>query len=67
MGMAAPIYYTADMVRALPDGLGRGVIYWHPESVQVNGLQVWLGGSCALFDRNGDVLPGASFARDGAR
>ena len=52
------------VVRALPDGLGRGVIYWHPESVPVSGMPVWLGGSCALFDRKGGVLPAAGFARD---
>jgi arabinogalactan endo-1,4-beta-galactosidase len=52
------------VVRALPNGLGRGVIYWHPESVQVADMPVWLGGSCALFDRKGKVLPAAAFARD---
>jgi arabinogalactan endo-1,4-beta-galactosidase len=52
------------VVRALPEGLGRGVIYWHPESVRVADMPVWLGGSCALFDRKGRVLPAASFALD---
>lgn len=51
-----------EVVRGLPEGLGRGVMYWHPESVLTPGLNVWLGGSCALFDRAGDVLPAASFA-----
>jgi len=55
------------VVRALPNGLGRGVIYWHPESVQVADMPVWLGGSCALFDRKGRVLPAASFARDASQ
>ncbi len=46
-------------VRDLPDGLGAGVCWWHPESVQVNGLHAWLGGSCALFDDAGALLPAA--------
>ena len=49
-------------VRDVPDGLGRGVIYWHPESVLVSDLRVWVGGSCALFDHKGNVLPAAGFA-----
>lgn len=54
---------VADAVRALPDGLGRGVCYWHPESVLAKDLTVWIGGSCALFDDNGELLPGASALR----
>ena len=50
-----------DVVRAVPGGLGRGVIYWHPESIQVPGLTVWVGGSCALFDDHGRLLPAAQF------
>jgi len=50
-------------VRAVPDGLGRGVIYWHPESVAVPDLTVWVGGSCALFDDRGNLLPAADFGR----
>ncbi|ATC66034.1 arabinogalactan endo-1,4-beta-galactosidase [Nibricoccus aquaticus] len=46
-------------VRDLPDGLGAGVCWWHPESVEVQGLQAWLGGSCALFDGAGALLPAA--------
>jgi arabinogalactan endo-1,4-beta-galactosidase len=49
--------------RSVPDGLGRGVLYWYPESVLVSDLRVWVGGSCALFDRKGAVLPAASFSR----
>jgi len=54
-------------VRAIPDGAGRGVMYWHPESVRVSDLRVWVGGSCALFDRKGNVLPAAGFARESAK
>ncbi|WP_052300358.1 glycoside hydrolase family 53 protein [Opitutus terrae] len=50
------------VVRELPDGLGRGVLYWHPESVLTPGQRIWLGGSCALFDHEGNVLPAARFA-----
>ncbi len=46
-------------VRDLPDGLGAGVCWWHPESVEVPGLHAWLGGSCALFDGTGSLLPAA--------
>ncbi len=54
-------------VRAIPDGAGRGVMYWHPESVLVSNMRVWVGGSCALFDRKGKILPAAGFARDAAK
>lgn len=50
-------------VRAVPGGLGRGVFYWYPEAVPVKDMPVWVGGSCALFDRNGEVLPAAGFSR----
>lgn len=50
-------------VKAVPGDLGRGVFWWHPESVVVSDMPVWVGGSCALFDRNGEVLPAAGFAR----
>jgi arabinogalactan endo-1,4-beta-galactosidase len=47
------------VVREVPDGLGAGVCYWHPESVPAGNLQVWVGGSCALFDDRGNLLPAA--------
>lgn len=50
-------------VRSVPGGLGRGVLYWHPEAVLTPGLSVWAGGSCALFDDQGEMLPGADFGR----
>ena len=46
-----------EAVRATPDQLGRGVIWWYPESVRVNGLSVWMGGDVALFDEAGTALP----------
>ncbi len=50
---------VAQIVTEVPDGLGVGVVYWHPEAVPVSGLAVWVGGSCGLFDRKGRVLPAA--------
>ena len=58
--------FLADVVAAVretPHGFGRGVVYWHPESVPVDGLHVWIGGSCAWFDERGEILPGASALR----
>jgi arabinogalactan endo-1,4-beta-galactosidase len=51
---------VAQAVTDVPGGLGAGVVYWHPESVPVDGIAVWLGGSCGLFDRKGRVLPAAA-------
>ncbi len=51
---------VAAAVRATPDGLGAGVVYWYPECVPVPGLAVWVGGSCSLFGKAGRVLPAAS-------
>jgi arabinogalactan endo-1,4-beta-galactosidase len=39
---------------------GTGVVWWYPESVQVAGLFIYGGGSLALFDASGNVLPAAS-------
>jgi hypothetical protein len=36
------------------------VVWWYPEAIQVPGLFVWGGGSLALFDSTGNVLPAAS-------
>ncbi len=44
-------------VRAAPNGRGRGVIWWYPESVRTPGLTVWKGGDVALFDAAGAALP----------
>lgn len=48
------------VVKETPNGLGAGVVYWYPESIQVNGLHVWHGGSVALFDQRGEPLPALS-------
>ena len=47
-------------VAAVPEGRGAGVIWWYPEAIQVPGLFAWGGGSLALFDASGSVLPAAS-------
>lgn len=53
-------------MRATPRGLGRGVFYWYPESIPVEGLKVWNGGATAVFDREGSALPAVNaFAGSG--
>lgn len=47
-------------VAATPGGHGAGVFWWYPEAVLVPGLFIWGGGSLALFDSTGNVLPAAS-------
>ncbi|MBI2513211.1 MAG: glycosyl hydrolase 53 family protein [Opitutae bacterium] len=47
-------------VRGVPHGLGRGVWYWHPESIPLPGHYAWESGTCALFDERGEMLPGAT-------
>lgn len=49
-------------VKNLEGNLGKGVIYWHPESVRFDSsFHVWKWGNCALFDYDGVILPAASF------
>lgn len=59
-GQAQFLRDVVQMVQALPHGLGRGVWYWHPESIQMPGHYAWEGGTCALFDPRGELLPGAA-------
>jgi len=49
-----------DGVAATPGGHGLGVLWWYPEAVPVSGLFIYAGGSLALFDSTGDVLPAAT-------
>jgi len=42
----------------VPDNRGTGAFYWFPESIPVAGKNNWLGGAAALFDHNGNALPG---------
>jgi len=59
-GQAQFLREVVQAVRGIPHGLGRGVWYWHPESVQLPGHYAWEGGTCALFDERGEMLPGAA-------
>jgi arabinogalactan endo-1,4-beta-galactosidase len=47
-------------VAAVPGGLGAGVVWWYPESIVVPGVSAWAGGSLALFDTSGGILPAGS-------
>ena len=51
---------VVDAVATVPGGHGAGVVWWYPESIPVSGLFIWAGGSLALFDSTGNVLPAAS-------
>ena len=60
---AGQAQFARDLVAAVaatPGGHGAGVVWWYPEAIQVPGLFVWGGGSLALFDSLGNVLPAAS-------
>ncbi len=51
------------IVRHTPDGLGKGVIYWAPEWIAVEGLRSsWE--NIALFDQRGNVLPAMAAFRE---
>lgn len=47
----------AATVRETPGGLGRGVLYWQPEWVPIDGLPNYNGGN-SLFDDQFNALPG---------
>ncbi len=59
-GQAAFLQDVLDAVARVPNSHGAGVIWWYPEAIQVPGLFIWGGGSLALFDAGGGVLPAAS-------
>ena len=67
-GQAAFLRDLTAAVRATPDGRGRGVIYWYPESSPptAHGVSLWEGGRCALFDSEGNALPGLDALGGGA-
>lgn len=46
-------------VRAVPQNLGLGVLYWYPESVAIKNPEIldWWDGELALFDQEGNALP----------
>jgi arabinogalactan endo-1,4-beta-galactosidase len=44
------------VIEAAPDGLGRGLVYWAPDYIAVQGVgSSWE--NVALFDNNGNLLP----------
>jgi len=51
------LYTVTKTVLETPDKYGCGVCYWFPESVPVNG-RGWMEGAAALFDSEGNTLPG---------
>jgi len=62
-GQESFLHEVRAVVSRVPGGLGAGLVYWHPESIRAKGVEAWLGGSCALFDDQGRLLPGASVLR----
>jgi arabinogalactan endo-1,4-beta-galactosidase len=59
-GQAQFLRDLLETVATVRDTAGAGVIWWYPEAILVPGLFVWGGGSLALFDAGGGVLPAAS-------
>ncbi len=54
------------LVRSLGNHMGKGVLYWHPESRRFEApFFIWKWGSAALFDHEGVLLPGARFGNEG--
>ena len=63
-GQAAFLNALIETVKNAPDGKGRGVIYWYPESRRMDAdFYIWKWGSYALFDKHGKILKGAKFAK----
>ena len=46
-----------NVLLAVPNGAGAGIVYWYPEAVQVPGYNIYNGGATALFDSNRAALP----------
>ncbi len=56
-GQAAFLDDVLKTVATVQGGRGLGVVWWYPESIAVNNLFVYGGGSLALFGPGGDALP----------
>jgi len=59
------LHTVAKTVLETPGGYGCGVCYWFPESVPVT-KRSWRGGATALFDSEGNTLPGIRAFADAA-
>ncbi len=59
------LHIITKTVLKTPDKRGCGVCYWFPESVPI-AKHSWLGGSAALFDSDGNTLPGINAFADAA-
>ncbi len=66
-GQKAFLQELIQIVHAVPEGRGIGVIWWYPESILVKGLRIWHGGSTALFDNAGEPTPALSVFAAAAR
>jgi len=55
-GQKAFLEALIETVRQIPESLGRGVIWWEPEWIPVNGLGHYYGDKM-LFDHDGNALP----------
>ena len=63
-GQASFFKDVCQVIHDIPGGRGIGVIWWHPDSIPVKGANVWMGGSCALWNPDGSPLPAlGEFAR----
>ena len=62
-GQATFLHDVRAAVVATPHEHGAGVVWWYPEAIPVPGLYVWAGGSLALFDSTGNVLPAVAAIR----
>ena len=61
------LQYMKDLVQAIMDGGGKGIMYWEPEWITSSMKDRWGTGSSwenlALFDFQGNVLPAMDFMR----
>jgi arabinogalactan endo-1,4-beta-galactosidase len=56
-GQAKFISDMVSVMRAAPQHKGVGAIWWYPDALPVQGLQIWRNGAEALFDEVGAPLP----------
>ncbi|MBD3366740.1 MAG: hypothetical protein GF405_01035 [Candidatus Eisenbacteria bacterium] len=62
-GQFAFLRDVVSVVEATPGGLGTGVVYWEPAWIVVEGAPGCPWENLALFDFDGDALPGFGFAQ----